>query len=104
MGFLDVLGGFLDAINETAQKMNEESEEYYEIYKSLKPGKILLEMDKCRGDVPKIMALKKLYAEKAGKMNVCDLKKIVEEAESRCTPTTYNLNSAKIITRPLFQS
>lgn len=93
MGFLDAMVGLLDLANEFAQKVDEESEEYYEIYKSFRPGKILLEMDKCRGDLSKTKALQKLYAEKAGKMDVGDLKKITEDAESRCTPTTYKYAS-----------
>lgn len=87
MGFFS---GFLNAMNDKMQMLDEKSKEYYNKYVNFQPEKILKEMDNCGRDITKISALRKIYTEKARQMNDYELERITKEAESHCTTNTYN--------------
>lgn len=87
---MGILSGLFDVLSETAQKYDEKSKEYYREYKSLRPEKILREMDNSGSDMAKKAALKKLYDEKTSSMSDYQLEKLTKEAKNHCTANTYN--------------
>lgn len=94
MGLLKDIGkGLFNTVLQQADGVNKQFEKYYDTYKCLVPQQILREMDKSGNDrngIIKIKALRKIYTERAEKMNSLELKGITKEAKKKCSANTYN--------------
>lgn len=87
MGFIS---GLLNLTKVVEKDLNAKKTKEYEKCKNLTPEKLLIEMDKVSGDLPKLTVVNSLYREKTKRMSDYELKKITEGAREHCSAATFD--------------